>query len=72
MRLKMAVPRSALSARRSLLTRASRGRKLPEPDGELKVYYGAADTCIGLATAQVDDLIEACLEGVKPARSISC
>ena len=33
-----------------------------EPDGELKVYYGAADTCIGLATAQIDDLITACLE----------
>ena len=42
-----------------------------EPDGELKVYYGAADTCIGLATCLVDDLIQACIEGVKPPRIIS-
>ena len=32
-----------------------------EPDGELKLYYGAADTCIGLATARVRDLVDACL-----------
>ncbi len=44
---------------------------IPEPDGELKVYYGAADTCVCLATAQIDDLVEACLEGVKPPRIIS-
>lgn len=31
-----------------------------EPDGEIKVYYGAADTCIGVATARLDDLI-ACM-----------
>lgn len=30
------------------------------PD-ELKIYYGAADTCIGLATARVSELVEACL-----------
>lgn len=30
------------------------------PD-ELKIYYGAADTCIGLATASVSELVEACL-----------
>lgn len=33
-----------------------------EPNGELKVYYGAADTCIGLATCAIDDLIAACLQ----------
>lgn len=32
-----------------------------EPSGELKVYYGAADTCVALATAHVDDLVNACL-----------
>lgn len=32
-----------------------------EPD-ELKIYYGAADTCIGLATGKVSELIDACLE----------
>lgn len=31
-----------------------------EPTGEVKVYYGAADTCIGLATARLDDLVAAC------------
>ncbi len=37
-----------------------------EANGELKVYYGAADTCIGLATCQIDDLIRACKLGIKP------
>ncbi|HEX2979458.1 MAG TPA: hypothetical protein VHO48_04270 [Anaerolineaceae bacterium] len=32
-----------------------------EDDGEVKIYYGAADTVICLATAQVDDLIRLCL-----------
>ena len=60
-----------MSARRSPQSRASPGRKLPELAGEPRVSYGAADTCIGLATAQVDDLIEACLDGVKPPRIMS-
>jgi predicted GH43/DUF377 family glycosyl hydrolase len=39
-----------------------------EPD-ELKIYYGAADTCIGLATASVSELVEACLaDGPLPDR----
>jgi beta-1,4-mannooligosaccharide/beta-1,4-mannosyl-N-acetylglucosamine phosphorylase len=33
-----------------------------EPDGEVKIYYGAADTVECLATANVDDLIKLCLE----------
>jgi predicted GH43/DUF377 family glycosyl hydrolase len=33
-----------------------------EPDGEIKVYYGAADTCICVATAQLNELIERCKE----------
>ena len=32
-----------------------------EPDGEIKVYYGAADTCICVATAHLDELIERCI-----------
>ncbi len=36
-----------------------------EPDHTLKVYYGAADTCIGLAEARLEDLIRACLTGGK-------
>ena len=31
-----------------------------ETDGEVKIYYGGADTCMCLATAQLDDLIYAC------------
>ncbi len=34
-----------------------------EDSGEVKIYYGAADTLTCLATAQVDDLIRFCLEG---------
>ncbi|MFA5687532.1 MAG: glycoside hydrolase family 130 protein [Kiritimatiellales bacterium] len=33
---------------------------IPEDDGSVKIYYGAADTCIGLAEAQLGDLIDAC------------
>ena len=33
-----------------------------EPDGEVKIYYGAADTVICLVTADVNDLIRVCLE----------
>ncbi len=29
---------------------------------EIKIYYGAADQCICLATAKVDDLVNLCLE----------
>jgi predicted GH43/DUF377 family glycosyl hydrolase len=31
-----------------------------DPDSELRLYYGAADTCVGLATATVGRLLEAC------------
>jgi len=34
-----------------------------EDDGELKVYYGAADQVMCLATAPVDDVIALCLQG---------
>lgn len=33
-----------------------------EDDGEVKIYYGGADTVQCLATARLDDLIAACLE----------
>ncbi len=38
---------------------------LLEDDGTVKVYYGAADTCIGLATAQIDDIIRECFKDEK-------
>jgi len=31
-----------------------------EPDNTVKMYYGAADTCIGLAETRLDDLIHVC------------
>jgi beta-1,4-mannooligosaccharide/beta-1,4-mannosyl-N-acetylglucosamine phosphorylase len=31
-----------------------------EADGEVKIYYGASDTVMALATAQVDDLVALC------------
>ena len=29
----------------------------------LRVYYGGADTCIALAEGDLDEIVEACLEG---------
>ncbi|WP_240420079.1 glycoside hydrolase family 130 protein [Paenibacillus periandrae] len=39
------------------------GGMILEDSGEVKVYYGAADTVECLATAHVDDLVQLCLEG---------
>ena len=36
-----------------------------EADGTVKIYYGASDTVIALATAKVDDLVDLCLRGCK-------
>ena len=36
--------------------------KIIEPDGEVKLYYGAADTVQCVATAQLEDIIHACRE----------
>ena len=36
---------------------------VPEPNGEVKVYYGAADTCICVGIANIGDLIQRCLDG---------
>ncbi|KPL11943.1 hypothetical protein AMJ85_02465 [candidate division BRC1 bacterium SM23_51] len=33
-----------------------------EDDGQVKVYYGAADTSICVATAHIDELVESCFE----------
>lgn len=38
------------------------GGMILEEDGEVKIYYGAADTVECLATAHVDDLVALCLE----------
>jgi predicted GH43/DUF377 family glycosyl hydrolase len=31
---------------------------LDADSGELRLYYGAADTCIGLMTAQIADILD--------------
>lgn len=33
---------------------------LDEKSGEIRLYYGAADSCIGLATCQIEDAIDFC------------
>lgn len=38
------------------------GGMILEPNGEVKIYYGSADTVVCLATAHVDDLVELCLK----------
>ncbi|MBO5307206.1 MAG: glycosidase, partial [Lentisphaeria bacterium] len=36
---------------------------IPEPDGTVRMYYGCADSCIGLATAPLDELVDFTLHG---------
>lgn len=38
------------------------GGMILEPSGEVKIYYGAADTVECLATADVNDLLRLCLD----------
>jgi beta-1,4-mannooligosaccharide/beta-1,4-mannosyl-N-acetylglucosamine phosphorylase len=33
-----------------------------EEDGEVKIYYGGADTVQCVATARLDDLVQACFD----------
>jgi beta-1,4-mannooligosaccharide/beta-1,4-mannosyl-N-acetylglucosamine phosphorylase len=38
---------------------------IPDYDHDrLRVYYGAADTCIGLATGSISEIVEACRKGL--------
>jgi beta-1,4-mannooligosaccharide/beta-1,4-mannosyl-N-acetylglucosamine phosphorylase len=41
------------------------GGMILEDSGEVKIYYGAADTVECLATAHVDDLLALCIHGKK-------
>jgi len=36
------------------------------PDGRLRIYYGAADTCVGLAETTAGELLAACREKTDP------
>ncbi len=42
------------------------GGLVAEDDGELKIYYGAADAVMALATARAGDLVDACLQAGPP------
>jgi predicted GH43/DUF377 family glycosyl hydrolase len=46
------------------------GGMILEDSGEVKIYYGAADTVECLATAHVDDLLKLC--GVSTRHASSC
>ncbi len=35
---------------------------IAEEDGTCKIYYGASDTVISLATARIEDLVALCLK----------
>lgn len=35
---------------------------VPEPDGTVKIYWGAADTVMCVGTAQIDDLVQLCID----------
>jgi len=36
-----------------------------EPDDKVKLYYGAANSCISIGTTRVQDIVQACLESEK-------
>jgi len=40
---------------------------VPEDDGTIKIYYGAADTVMCVATARIDELVDLCLHDARPA-----
>jgi predicted GH43/DUF377 family glycosyl hydrolase len=41
---------------------------VPEPDGTVKIYWGAADTVMCVGEADIQDLVELCLNSGRPAR----
>ena len=45
-----------------LITAPPRPDGTPSPDSEITVIYGAADTCVGAATARLRDVVAACEE----------
>ena len=40
---------------------------IPEEDGTVKIYWGAADSVMCVGTARIDDLVELCLKKPRPA-----
>ncbi|MCF8331608.1 MAG: glycoside hydrolase family 130 protein [Bacteroidales bacterium] len=44
---------------------------VPEEDGTIKIYWGAADTVMCVGIAKIDDLVAHCLNNQRPALKIS-
>ncbi|MCF8219221.1 MAG: glycoside hydrolase family 130 protein [Bacteroidales bacterium] len=44
---------------------------VPEEDGTIKIYWGAADTVMCAGTAKIDELVAHCLKNQRPALNIS-
>lgn len=40
---------------------------VPEEDGSIKIYWGCADTVMSVGTANINDLIDLCLNNARPA-----
>lgn len=40
---------------------------VPDPDGTVKIYWGAADTVMCVGTADVDDLVDLCIKNSRSA-----
>ena len=40
---------------------------VPEDDGTVKIYWGGADKVMCVGTAQIEDLVNFCLENTRPA-----
>ncbi|APZ94252.1 glycoside hydrolase family 130 protein [Fuerstiella marisgermanici] len=41
---------------------------VPEPDGTVKIYWGGADTVMCVGEANLDDLVQLCLQQGRPAK----
>ena len=42
---------------------------VPEPDGTVKIYWGAADTVMCVGEADIASLVDLCLDDGRPAES---
>jgi predicted GH43/DUF377 family glycosyl hydrolase len=44
---------------------------IPEVDGTIKIYWGAADTVMCVGTARKDELVDLCVNHSRPAQPSS-
>ena len=55
-------PREKYELQGVVLNSVFRCGVIPEDNGELKIYYSSGDCCLSLVTADIDALIDKCLE----------